>query len=126
MKRAMLLVMIVPLFISGRRAIAPPCKTCAAIMDTVILPADTARAILYKAIDTAFTPVLQRLDSAVKVLDSLQSVLDIVKQERGKKMVLHRVDTWRDHRGRLHTWRWWYWLFPNGDKRYYRTTKDIQ
>jgi len=124
MRKATLFILIVPLFISGTLALKIPCSSCRVVRDTIILPADTARAILANAMDTAFKPVLQQLDSSEQVLDSLREVLDSLKQEKGKRKVLGQVDVWQDARGRRHIWRWWYWLFPDGQRRFYRIEKQ--
>lgn len=123
MRKAILFILIVPLFISGTLALKIPCSSCRVARDTIILPADTVRAILANAMDTAFTPVQLQLDSSEQVLDSLREVLDSLKQEKGRRKVLGQVDVWTDARGGQHIWRWWYWLFPNGQHRFYKTEK---
>jgi hypothetical protein len=61
-----------------------------------------------------------KIDSLTAVRDSLANVLRQLCEK--KKVVLGEVDTVKSvHETWL--WRWWYWLFPGGEKRYYRTTK---
>lgn len=55
-------------------------------------------------------------------LDSLCIVVDSLKQEAWKRKILGRIDIWGPITDR-DTLKWWYWLYPNGTKNFYQTTK---
>jgi hypothetical protein len=118
-----ILITVSPFFISGGLSARFPCMLCSDLKDTSILPADTALQILSHAMDTAFTPVLERIDSSYRVLDSLNVLLDSLKREHGKRKVLGRVDIWQPSHLNYDTLKWWYWRFPDGELKFINTTK---
>lgn len=55
-------------------------------------------------------------------IDSLAIVIDSLKQEAFKKKVLGRIDIWGPYTKR-DTLKWWYWRYPNGERKFINTTK---
>jgi len=58
-----------------------------------------------------------------KQIDSMAIVIDSIKQETFKRMVLGRIDVWGPLLPRRDTLKWWYWKYPNGEMKFIKTTK---
>lgn len=96
-------------FTSGAIAPSQPVDSTKINTDSLLIERAARRYI-----DSIITPQQNELNSLAVVIDS-------IKQERGKKVIIGRIDTWRGPDGRIHIWKWLYWQFPNGEVRYYKT-----
>lgn len=122
MKRLFLIVLFAPVFAGLSSSPGRPCLPCEAYydsLDTSILR-DSIRAWVSVPVDSFRAVKERKIDSLTGVRDSLAQVL---QQLCAKKVIrLGEVDTVKSvHETWL--WRWYYWIFPGGEKRFYKATK---
>jgi hypothetical protein len=119
MKQVFFLLIFFAINFSGSRGDVGLCVTCPDTIPDSIQMKQIIESVGDHIIDSFTNKLKEEVYITKQLQDSAAYIVDSVYNEKNKRKVVGRVDAWMMNMDEMVIYDWLYWIYPNGDIRYY-------